>query len=174
MLASYYLTAMVNNCVPRQQLSSCSVTRPFLSLQRVWLGRGISSMIGKFRSVFISINIQQIFIRQLVYCAFSSCIGQVSRTHTSNTGPDADSNGGATSLDSVSGQFCGYQIGKVQSVFISSQLKVMLQVSTDNALTPSMHTKAPVTLVVCLLDAFGKEMLECCQVFSVHKVQFHV
>ena len=56
------------------------------------------------------------------------------------------SDAGATSLDSVSGQFCSYQIGKVQSVFISSQLKVMLQVSTDNALTPSMHTKAPVTL----------------------------
>ena len=32
-----YLTAMVNNCVPWRQLSSCSVTRPFLSLRRVWL-----------------------------------------------------------------------------------------------------------------------------------------
>ena len=84
------------------------------------------------------------------------------------------SDAGATSLDSVSGQFCSYQIGKVQSVFISSQLKVMLQVSTDNALTPSMHTKPPVTLAVCSLDAFGKEMLECCQGLSVHKVQFHV
>ena len=56
------------------------------------------------------------------------------------------SDAGATSLDSVSGQFCSYQIGKVQSVFISSQLKVMLQVSTDNALTPSMYTKPPVHL----------------------------
>ena len=59
------------------------------------------------------------------------------------------SDAGATSLDSVSGQFCGCQNGKVQSVFISSQLKVMLKVSTNNALTPSMHTKPPVTLAVC-------------------------
>ena len=84
------------------------------------------------------------------------------------------SDGGATLLDSVSDQFCGCQTGKVQSVFISSQLKVMLKVSTDNALTPSMHTKPPVTLAVCSLDAFGKEMLECCQGLSVHKVQFLV
>ena len=34
MSAAYYLTAMVNNCVPRRQLGSCSVTRPFLSLRR--------------------------------------------------------------------------------------------------------------------------------------------
>ena len=84
------------------------------------------------------------------------------------------SDAGATSLDSVSGQFFSYQTGKVQSVFISSQLKVMLQVSTDNALPPFMHTKAPVTLAVCSLDAFGKEMLECCKGLSVHKVQFPV
>ena len=30
---------MFDNCVPLRQLSSCSVTRPFLSLQRVWLVR---------------------------------------------------------------------------------------------------------------------------------------
>ena len=30
---------MVNNCVPRQQLGNYSVTRPFLSLRRVWLAR---------------------------------------------------------------------------------------------------------------------------------------
>ena len=30
---------MVDNCVPRQQLGSCSVTRPFFSLRRVWLAR---------------------------------------------------------------------------------------------------------------------------------------
>ena len=34
-----YLTAMFDNCVPRRQLGSCSVTRPFLSLRRVWLAR---------------------------------------------------------------------------------------------------------------------------------------
>jgi len=28
MSASYYLTAMFDNCVPLQQLSSCSMTRP--------------------------------------------------------------------------------------------------------------------------------------------------
>ena len=39
MSASYYLTAMFDNCVPRWQLGSCSVTRPFLSLRRVWLAR---------------------------------------------------------------------------------------------------------------------------------------
>ena len=39
MSASYYLTAMVDNCIPWQQFGSCSVTRPFLSLQRVWLAR---------------------------------------------------------------------------------------------------------------------------------------
>jgi len=35
----YYLTAMFDNCVPRRQLGSCSVTIPFLSLWRVWLAR---------------------------------------------------------------------------------------------------------------------------------------
>ena len=39
MSASYYPTAMFYNCVPWRQLGSCSVTRPFLSLQRVWLAR---------------------------------------------------------------------------------------------------------------------------------------
>ena len=39
MLASYYLTAIVNNCTPRRQLGSCSVTRPLLSLRRVWPAR---------------------------------------------------------------------------------------------------------------------------------------
>jgi len=37
MSASYYLTAMFNNCIPQQQLGSCSVTSPYLSLRRVWL-----------------------------------------------------------------------------------------------------------------------------------------
>ena len=41
---------------------------------------------------------------------------------------------------------------------------------TDSALMPSMHTKAP----VCSLDAFGEEMLECCQGLSVHKVIFQL
>ena len=31
MSASYYLTAMFDNCVPRRQLGSCSMIRPFLS-----------------------------------------------------------------------------------------------------------------------------------------------
>ena len=39
MPASCYLITMVDNCVPQRQLSSCSVTRPFLSLRRVWLAR---------------------------------------------------------------------------------------------------------------------------------------
>ena len=39
MSASCYLTAVFDNCVPRWQLGSCSVTRPFLSLWRVWLAR---------------------------------------------------------------------------------------------------------------------------------------
>ena len=39
MSASYYLTAMVDICIPLQQLGSCSMTRPFLSLRRVWLAR---------------------------------------------------------------------------------------------------------------------------------------
>ena len=39
MSAFYYLTAMVDNCVPWQQLNGCSVTRPFLSLRRVWHAR---------------------------------------------------------------------------------------------------------------------------------------
>ena len=37
--ASYYLTAMFDNCIPWRQLGSCGVTRPFLSLRRVWLAR---------------------------------------------------------------------------------------------------------------------------------------
>ena len=32
MSASYYPTTMVDNCISRRQLGSCSVTRPFLSL----------------------------------------------------------------------------------------------------------------------------------------------
>ena len=48
MSASYYLTAMVDNCVPRRQLGSCSVTRPFLSLRRVWLVR-LHVMIDLYR-----------------------------------------------------------------------------------------------------------------------------
>ena len=33
----HVLTQLVfDNCVPRRQLDSCSVTRPFLSLRRVW------------------------------------------------------------------------------------------------------------------------------------------
>ena len=39
MSASYYLTAMFDNCVPRCQLGSCSMTRTFLTLQRMWLVR---------------------------------------------------------------------------------------------------------------------------------------
>ena len=39
MSAFYYLTAMADNCIPQQQLGSCNVTRPFLSLRRVWLAR---------------------------------------------------------------------------------------------------------------------------------------
>ena len=35
----YYLIAMVNNCIPRRQLDSCSMIRPFISLRRVWLVR---------------------------------------------------------------------------------------------------------------------------------------
>ena len=48
MPASCYLTAMVDNCVPQRQLSSCSVTRPFLSLQRVWLARLHDSLIALY------------------------------------------------------------------------------------------------------------------------------
>ena len=48
MSASYYLTAMVNNCVPRRQLGTCSMTRPFLSLRRVWLVR-LHVMIDLYR-----------------------------------------------------------------------------------------------------------------------------
>ena len=37
--ASYYLVVLFENCVPRWWLISCRVTRPFLSLWRVWLAR---------------------------------------------------------------------------------------------------------------------------------------
>ena len=33
------LTAVFDNCIPRQQLDGCSVTRLFLSMRRVWLVR---------------------------------------------------------------------------------------------------------------------------------------
>ena len=46
MSASYYLTAMFNNCVPQRQLRSCNVTRPFLSLRRVWLVRLDMKLVG--------------------------------------------------------------------------------------------------------------------------------
>ena len=39
MSGSYYLTTTFDNCIPRRELSSCGVTRPFLSLRRVWLAR---------------------------------------------------------------------------------------------------------------------------------------
>ena len=44
MSPSYYLTAMFDNCFPQRQLGSYSVTRPFLSLRRVWLARLALSM----------------------------------------------------------------------------------------------------------------------------------
>ena len=44
------ITTMFDNCVPWRQLGSCSVTRTFLSLQRVWLARlGIHSFFGAER-----------------------------------------------------------------------------------------------------------------------------
>ena len=48
MPASCYLTAIVDNCIPRQQLGSCSMTRPFLSLRRVWLVRLHDSLIALY------------------------------------------------------------------------------------------------------------------------------
>ena len=45
MSASYYLTVMFDNCIPRQQLGSCSVTR---SLRRVWLARLIAILQYRF------------------------------------------------------------------------------------------------------------------------------
>ena len=35
MSASYYLTAVFDNCIACRQLDGCSMTRPFLSLQKV-------------------------------------------------------------------------------------------------------------------------------------------
>ena len=40
---------MFNNCVPRRQLGSCSVTRPILSLQRVWLVRLVEGPAQKLK-----------------------------------------------------------------------------------------------------------------------------
>ena len=48
MSASYYLIVMFDNYVPRQQLSSFSMTRPFLSLWRVWLPRLVISLVNCF------------------------------------------------------------------------------------------------------------------------------
>ena len=45
MSAFYYLIAMVDNCIPQRQLGSCIVTRPFLSLQRVWLVRLVQGLV---------------------------------------------------------------------------------------------------------------------------------
>ena len=39
MSASYYLNAVFDNWIPEQWLDGCCMTRPFLSLQRVWLVR---------------------------------------------------------------------------------------------------------------------------------------
>ena len=66
MSASYYLTVMVDNCVPRRQLGSCSVTRPFLSLRRVWLVRLArrKESVVKFSSGFV---VQSVFKRAIVY-----------------------------------------------------------------------------------------------------------
>ena len=48
MSTSYFLiAAMFNNYVPQRQLSSCSVTRPFLSLQSVWLMRLDMKLVGR-------------------------------------------------------------------------------------------------------------------------------
>ena len=35
-MSASYLTAVFDNCVPHRQLNGCSMTRPFLSLRRVW------------------------------------------------------------------------------------------------------------------------------------------
>ena len=40
-MSASYLTAVFDNCVPHRQLNGCSMTRPFLSLRRVWLVRHV-------------------------------------------------------------------------------------------------------------------------------------
>ena len=51
MSASYYLTTMFNNSVPWRQLGSDSVTRPFLSMRRVWLARLLQLMVDEMLSL---------------------------------------------------------------------------------------------------------------------------
>ena len=51
MSASYYLTAVFDNCIPRQQFDGCNITRPFLSLQRVWLTRLVKTLAGSFAPI---------------------------------------------------------------------------------------------------------------------------
>ena len=53
MSASYYLIVMFDNYVPRQQLSSFSMTRPFLSLWRVWLPRLVISLVNCFAACIL-------------------------------------------------------------------------------------------------------------------------
>ena len=52
------LNRLFNNCIPRQQLGSCSVTRPFLSV-RVWLVRlGLDVVCwGSFNTPLASLNV---------------------------------------------------------------------------------------------------------------------
>ena len=47
-----------DNYVPRRQLGSCSVTRPFLSLRRVWLVRLLFCVPGKGRKWFLGGGVQ--------------------------------------------------------------------------------------------------------------------
>ena len=64
-------TTMVNNYVPRRQLGICSVTRPFLSLRRVWLVRLGNAPDGKnkpFLVVFVQVLELQTFVKWTNCC----------------------------------------------------------------------------------------------------------
>ena len=73
MSASCYLTAVVDNCVSRQQLCSCSVTRPFLSLQRVWLARLHDSLIA----LYVNLNEAVALVRITQGYTFISSVSYV-------------------------------------------------------------------------------------------------
>ena len=94
MSASYYLTTMVDNCIPRWQLGSCSVTRPFLSLQMVWLAKLHHSLPCMWTWMKLLHNLSEspkvTLISFLVLAMYASLSRYVAHFHIAPDGYQAD------------------------------------------------------------------------------------
>ena len=80
MSASYRISH--DNSIPQRQLDSCSVTRPFLSLQRLWLARlghwhnvknGVTLPLCTLLSLLIlrvrEVRVREVYTTWFIYCS---------------------------------------------------------------------------------------------------------